>query len=62
MELRVALNEAKAQECGVWDPVNTVFLPLMSDRVHPAKAIIIIYRSVLAHGRSRGAQVGDLPS
>lgn len=49
VEVRVALNEQKAKECGFWDP-TAVFLPLASDRVGPSKSITLVIRSVLAHG------------
>jgi hypothetical protein len=51
VEVRVALDEQKAKDCGFWDPgAGAVFLPLTSERLGPAKSITLVVRSVLAHG------------
>ncbi|GAB5034270.1 Hypothetical protein NocV09_01800460 [Nannochloropsis oceanica] len=55
VEIRVALNEQKARDCGFWSD-DAIFLPLESAQVHPAKSIVMFYRSILAKGpKSAGA-------
>ena len=55
VEIRAALNEQKARDCGFWSD-DAIFLPLESAQVHPAKSIVMFYRSILAKGpRSAGA-------
>ncbi|TFJ85052.1 hypothetical protein NSK_003476 [Nannochloropsis salina CCMP1776] len=55
VEIRVALNEAKARACNFWSD-QAIFLPLEVEDVHPAKSIVLFLRSILAHGpKSAGA-------